>query len=61
MALSDEAFRAVVQNAPTAKRVYLTAIRQTIVKYKARVSSFPSFWIFSLREERSVLLTMPET
>lgn len=58
---SDEAFRAITSNAPPAKRVYLTSIRQNIIKYKNRANSFASFWLFSLRGDRSVLLTMPES
>lgn len=58
---SDEAFRAVTTNAPPAKRVYLTSVRQNIIKYKNRANLFPSFWLFSLRGDRSVLLTMPES
>ncbi|ORY86753.1 kinase-like domain-containing protein [Leucosporidium creatinivorum] len=57
----DEAFRAITSNAPPAKRVYLTSIRQNIIKYKNRANSFASFWLFSLRGDRSVLLTMPES
>lgn len=58
---SDEAFRAVTTNAPPAKRVYLTSVRQNIIKYRNRATSFPSFWLFSLRGDCSVLLTMLES
>ncbi|KAM0750676.1 Serine/threonine-protein kinase [Meredithblackwellia eburnea MCA 4105] len=50
----DEAYRPVVQSAPPSKRDYLNSIRQTIRRHKSKVDSF---WLFSLRDDRSVLLT----
>ncbi|SCV70247.1 BQ2448_1641 [Microbotryum intermedium] len=54
----DEAYRSVIQHTPNTKRVYIASIRQQIRKHKAASSTpLPSFWLFSLREDRSVLLT----
>ncbi|SGY15170.1 BQ5605_C013g07278 [Microbotryum silenes-dioicae] len=54
----DEAYRSVIQHAPNTKRDYIASIRQQIRKHKAASSTpLPSFWLFSLREDRSVLLT----
>ncbi|KAK4700699.1 eukaryotic translation initiation factor 2-alpha kinase 4, partial [Phenoliferia sp. Uapishka_3] len=53
----DEAYRLVVQSAPPSKRDYLNNIRYTIRKHQAPSLSF---WLFSLRDDRSVLLTFPD-
>lgn len=50
----------MVQAAPPAKRNYLTNVRSTIVKAAAR-SPMPRLWIYALRDDRSVLLTWPES
>lgn len=50
----DDAYRIVVQSAPPSKRDYLNSIRHTIRKHKVPGQTF---WLFSLRDDHSVLLT----
>ncbi|KAL8287446.1 hypothetical protein RQP46_003304 [Phenoliferia psychrophenolica] len=53
----DDAYRTVVQSSPPSKRDYLNSIRHTIRKHKTPGTSF---WLFSLRDDCSVLLTFPD-
>ncbi|KAK4052686.1 eukaryotic translation initiation factor 2-alpha kinase [Microbotryomycetes sp. JL201] len=57
----DEVFRQVTQLAPPSKRTYLGSIRQQVLKHMNRTSNNPSnrsFWLFSLREDKAVLMTL---
>ncbi|KAM0786774.1 hypothetical protein ACM66B_002209 [Microbotryomycetes sp. NB124-2] len=59
----DDVFRQVTQLAPTSKRTYLVSIRQQVLNHMKRnsgtsSSSNKSFWLFSLREDKSVLMTL---
>ncbi|KAK4057521.1 eukaryotic translation initiation factor 2-alpha kinase [Microbotryomycetes sp. JL221] len=61
----DEAFRQIIQLAPTAKRSYLTSIRQHVQRHMSRTvnasstsTGNKSFWLFSLRDDKSVLMTL---
>lgn len=53
----DEAYRSVLQSAPPSKREYLNTIRHTIRKNRG---AHEWFWLFALRDDRSVLLTFED-
>lgn len=54
----DESFRAVLNAANPSKRGYLNSIRSSIQKYKINRPEERLIWIFSLRDDRSCLLTL---
>lgn len=56
---SDEAFKALLQTAPPGKRDYYNSIRAQIQRYK-REHECSRFWLFSLRDDRSVLMSFFE-
>lgn len=64
--LSDPDFRSVVNVAPTAKRDYLSTIRAAVAKKVSHLASEAReqeggvvwLWLFSLREDRSALLSV---
>ncbi|GAA6018919.1 hypothetical protein JCM10207_009197 [Rhodosporidiobolus poonsookiae] len=53
---NDDAFKALLHAAQPGKREYYTAIRQAIQKHR-RQNECPRFWLFSLRDSRSVLMS----
>ncbi|GAA5903646.1 hypothetical protein JCM6882_003009 [Rhodosporidiobolus microsporus] len=53
---NDDAFKTLLQHAPLGRREYYTAIRAAIVKYR-RQKTCDRFWLFSLRDDRSVLMS----
>ncbi|GAA5975630.1 hypothetical protein JCM11641_003551 [Rhodosporidiobolus odoratus] len=53
---NDDAFKTLLHTAPLGKRDYYIAIRQTIQKYRAN-RGCNRFWLFSLRDDRSVLMS----
>ncbi|GAA5836580.1 hypothetical protein JCM9279_000433 [Rhodotorula babjevae] len=57
---NDEAFKAVLHTAPPGKRDYYGSIRQAIQKHR-RQKDISRFWLFSLREDRSVLMSFFDT
>ncbi|GAA5862450.1 hypothetical protein JCM3774_002522 [Rhodotorula dairenensis] len=56
---SDEAFKALLHTAPPGKRDYYNSIRSQIQRYK-REHECSRFWLFSLRDDRSVLMSFFE-
>ena len=57
---SDDAFKALLHTAPPGKRDYYGSIRQAIQKHR-RQKDISRFWLFSLREDRSVLMSFFDT
>ncbi|GAA5860143.1 hypothetical protein JCM8547_009200 [Rhodosporidiobolus lusitaniae] len=53
---NDEAFKSLLQSAPHGKRGYYENIRNKIQQYR-RNNPCPRFWLFSLRDQRSVLMS----
>ncbi|GAA5826004.1 hypothetical protein JCM11251_000087 [Rhodosporidiobolus azoricus] len=53
---NDDAFKSLLHTAPLGRREYYTAIRAAIVKYR-RQKACERFWLFSLRDDRSVLMS----
>ncbi|BGP13397.1 hypothetical protein JCM10213_008556 [Rhodosporidiobolus nylandii] len=53
---NDDAFKSLLHTAPPGKRDYYQSIRQTIQKYR-RQKPCTRFWLFSLRDSRSVLMS----
>ncbi|BGP42492.1 eukaryotic translation initiation factor 2-alpha kinase [Rhodotorula kratochvilovae] len=51
---NDDAFKALLHTAPPGKREYYASIRQAIQKHR-RQKAISRFWLFSLRDDRSVL------
>ena len=58
---SDEAFKQVVHTAPHGKRDYYFNIRQAIQNKRNRSNPpIERFWLYSLRDDRSVLMSFFE-
>ncbi|GAA5921698.1 hypothetical protein JCM1841_007094 [Sporobolomyces salmonicolor] len=54
---NDDAFKMLLHTAPHGKRDYYFSIRQAIQKYRRGKDSIERFWLYSLRDDRSVLMS----
>jgi translation initiation factor 2-alpha kinase 4 len=53
---SDDVFKTLVQTAPPGRRDYYTSIRKSIQRTR-QAKGISRFWLFSLRDSRSVLMS----
>ncbi|GJN93481.1 hypothetical protein Rhopal_006538-T1 [Rhodotorula paludigena] len=53
---NDESFKALLHTAPHGRREYYTSIRHAVQKQR-RTKAITRFWLFSLRDQKSVLMS----